>query len=136
MMTSLARIVDDAFGKKLPTLVREVRRLERRARKNKQIYLEESSGLVKKHYSREWRRYVNQSTQDCLSAGSLDASIKVMKSLSEEKTPAEALESINGMGITYFMAGCMATTVAYFHPRGEDFKKYWNENYASLKIEE
>ncbi len=53
---------------------------------------------------------------------------RVCKLLDEGKTPQEAEdEGIKDSGITGFMAGAMASAIAYYHPRGEEFKVYFNK---------
>lgn len=86
--------------------------------------LANSDGLVRKNLVEAWRDYVKRNTKDFYSAGVVEASIKVMKALSEGKTPEEAEKSIDGVGISGFMIGCMTETVSIFHPRGEEFRKY------------
>ena len=107
----------------------KVRRLDEEARNNLEKYLMESSPLVRDDKLEEWREYVRKNTQDFYSAGVVDASIRVMKALSEGKTPKEAEKEIYEMGITGFQAGCMAQTMAYFHLRGEEFREYWNRQF-------
>jgi len=104
-------------------------KLDEEARNNLEKYLKESCSLVKDDKLEEWDAYIRRNTQDFYSAGVVEASIKVMKALSARKTPEEAEQEIHRIGLTGFMAGCMAQTVAYFHPRGEEFKKYWNKRF-------
>ena len=91
-------------------------------------FIEEGRNLVKKELLEEWKEYVRKNTQNFYSAGVVEASVRVMKALSEGKTPEEAEGEIDKR-ITGFMAGCVAQTVAYFHPRGEEFRQYWNRKY-------
>ena len=44
-----------------------------------------------------------------------------------------AKEEANKLGLTGFMAGCMAQAVSHFHPRGEEFKQYWNGKFSNNK---
>ena len=133
-MPTLNTLIDKEFLRKMPGLARELRQLGAEARRKEPLYIEESRGVVREDRWRKWRLYVHQCTQDALSAGSLDASLRVMKELSAGNTPAQALESINGMDITYHMAGSMAEAVSYFHPRGEEFKVYCTKRYPSLNV--
>ena len=43
--------------------------------------------------------------------------------------PEEAARAFYGDGITGFMAGCVAQWIAHFHPRGEEFRVWWNRRY-------
>jgi len=107
----------------------KVQRLNQEAQGKTHTYLEESRGLVREDRVEEWKNYVGKNTQDFYSAGVVDASIRVMKALSEKKTPKEAEETVYDLGITGFQMGCVAQTVSYFHPRGEEFREYWNGQY-------
>lgn len=66
------------------------------------------------------------SNQDPYGHGVVEATCKVGAALDEGKTPEEAEKACHGLGITGFMAGCMAQWVAHFHPRGEEFRRWWN----------
>lgn len=111
---------------------RRIEELNKEARKNYEKYLKEGLALVKDEKRDEWKDYVEKNTQDFYSAGVVDVSIKIMKALSEGKTPEEAAEKeMEGTGITGFQAGCVAQTVSYFHPRGEEFREYWNRLFLS-----
>jgi len=99
-------------------------------------YQREGSPLVRKDKLKEWNEYVEENTQDPYSAEVVRASIRVMKALSEGKTPKEAEKEIAKMRITGFMEAGMAQTVAYFHPRGEEFRRYWNRKFLKFLPEE
>ena len=116
-MPALTTIISEEFLRKMPGLAREIRSLGAEARRKEPSYIEESRGVVRADRWRKWRSNVHRCTGDALSAGSLEASLRVMKALSAGNAPEQALESINGMGITYYMAGSMAEAVSYFHPR-------------------
>ena len=107
----------------------EFQKLDEEARNNSEKYLKEGSSLVKNDKLEEWKEFVENNTKDFYSAGVVEASIKVMKALSEGKTPEQSEKEIYEMGITGFQAGCMARIVVYFHPRGEEFKQYWNRQF-------
>ncbi len=52
---------------------------------------------------------------------------KVGEGLDMELSPEKAENyGVKGSGITGFQAGCMAQWIAYFHPKGEEFRKWWN----------
>ena len=53
---------------------------------------------------------------------------KVCECLDKGLTPKEAEdEGIKDSGITGYQAGVMASMISHFHPRGEEFKKYFNK---------
>ena len=54
----------------------------------------------------------------------------VGEALDEGMTPEEADKQMQGLNLTGFMAGAAAQTVAHFNPRGDQFKKYWNEQFG------
>ena len=39
-------------------------------------------------------------------------------------------DAIKDSGITGFMAGAMASLIAQLHPRGKEFRKYWNNQFG------
>ena len=74
----------------------------------------------------EWEKAV-ENNRDPYGYGVVEATILVCKALDDPNTtPQVAERSCYGMGITGFMAGCMAQWVSHFHPRGEEFRRWWN----------
>lgn len=63
----------------------------------------------------------------------VEAGEAVMKLLDEGKTPEEAIEGLHGLGLTGFMAGAAIAGVCYFHDRGEELKKFWNERHGNAE---
>lgn len=55
--------------------------------------------------------------------------------LDEGKTPEEAMNETNGRNITGFMAGAVASAIAMYHFRGDEFKKWWNESWGRPSAE-
>jgi hypothetical protein len=54
----------------------------------------------------------------------------VGEALDDGETPEEAEKKMNGYHLTGFMAGAVAETIAGFHPRGDEFRKWWNKQYG------
>jgi len=104
-------------------------KLDKQAQKNSASFQDLGRSLVKSDLVEEWTKHVAINTKDFYSAGVIDASLKVMKALSEGKTPKEAEETVYDLGITGFQMGCIAQAVSYFHSRGEEFREYWNGQY-------
>jgi len=102
------------------------RKSDEHARTKTKDYLEQGKILVREDVLNDWETYVTNNTKDSYSARVVDASLRVMQALSEGKTPEEAEKIAYEMGIRVFMAGCMAQVVSHFHPRGNEFKQYWN----------
>ena len=75
----------------------------------------------------EWEKSV-MGNQDGYGHGVVDATVVVCAALDSGKSCDEARNASYGLGITGFMAGCMAQWVAYFHPRGEEFRRFWNKD--------
>jgi hypothetical protein len=109
------------------------RKSDEHARTKTQDYLEQGKSLIREDVLNDWETYVTNNTQDGYSAGVVDASLRVMQALSEGKTPEEAEKVTYEMGITGFMAGGMAQAVSHFHPRGDEFKQYWNRQFMDEK---
>lgn len=85
---------------------------------------------TKKGLEKEWEEAVNKN-KDPYSRAVVGVTVSVCKLLDEGKSPAEAeKEGIKGFGITGFQAGCMAQWIVYFHPRGEEFRKYFNKQFG------
>jgi len=75
----------------------------------------------------EWSDAVDKN-KDSYGYGVVQATVPVCKALDDGLSCEEAEKACYGLGITDFMAGCMAQWIIYFHPRGEEFKKYWNKH--------
>lgn len=54
----------------------------------------------------------------------------VGEELDEGKSPEEAEKAMHGYHISGFMAGAVAGTIVRYHPRGEEFKTWWNERFG------
>lgn len=78
----------------------------------------------------EWKKAVGENCLDGYSFGVVEATIKVFGALDLGKTPEDAIKEVNEMGISGFMAGCMAQWVSQFHIRGEEFRIFWNDKYG------
>jgi len=134
-----------SFGKQIATQFRQRReaeqqkwqekiaRLDEEASSKTYNFIKEGKKLVKPKLKKKWEKYSAKNTKDFYSAGVVEASLRVMIALAEGKTPRLAEKTVDGMGITGFQMGCVAQTVSYFHPRGEEFRRYWNAQYLPKK---
>lgn len=104
-------------------------RLDKKAQKSSIRFRDLGRTLIKSELVDEWDKYVSANTKDFYSSGVVDASLRVMKALSEGKSPKKAEKTVYDLGITGFQMGCVAQEVSYFHPRGEEFREYWNGQY-------
>jgi hypothetical protein len=79
---------------------------------------------------KEWEEAVAKN-QDGYGHAVVDVTVKACKYLDEGLSCKKAEDKgVKGSGITGFMAGCMAQWITYFHPRGEEFRKYWNKQFG------
>jgi hypothetical protein len=110
---------------------------DERARAMRGRFIKDGMALIKQGMSDEWRAWVTERTEDRYSAKIVDSTIGVMKALSEGKTPEEAEKAMSEQAATpYSIATAVAVAVAYFHPRGEEFSNYWNDEKVVACVEE
>jgi len=82
---------------------------------------------LKKGLEEEWQKAVNKN-KDGYGKGVIKIVEKVCSELDKGKSPQEAESiGIEDSGITGFQAGAMASMINYFHPRGDEFRKYFNK---------
>jgi hypothetical protein len=79
---------------------------------------------------KEWRGFKERNSKDGYSACCIKAIEIVGDDLDRGKTPKEAMnsEEIYGLGLTGFMAGCVASSISHYHTRGEEFRRWWNKD--------
>lgn len=86
--------------------------------------------------TKQWNGYVEKN-QDEYGSAVIDVIVKVCTELDKGKKPEEAEAiGIKDSGITGYMAGVMASAIAHFHPRGDEFNKYWNKKCGGTGEEE
>jgi len=82
---------------------------------------------VKKGLEKEWQEAVNKN-KDEYGKAVIKVIEKVCIELDKGKSPQEAEAiGIKDSDITGYQAGIMASMINYFHPRGDEFKKYFNK---------
>lgn len=82
---------------------------------------------VKNGLGLEWQRTVNINRYSDYGYAVILATIAVIKELDDtDRTPEQAFTAIDDLGLTGFMAGAAAQQVSYFHPRGEEFRTWYN----------
>lgn len=81
---------------------------------------------VKPGLENEWEEAV-ANNQDPYGHRVVEATIAVGNALDKGVACDEAEKACHGLGVTGFMAGCMAQWIMYFHPRGEEFQSHWNK---------
>ena len=69
-------------------------------------------------------------SKDGYSKAVVDAGEAVGNALDEGKTPKQAEKAMDDFDVTGFMAGCIAQAIAHFHPKGEEYRKYWNNQWG------
>lgn len=78
-----------------------------------------------------WQEYVEKN-QDPYGWGCIDVASKLGKNLDDGMTPEAAEKAaIKGSGITGYMMGVVAQMIWTMHPRGEEFKKYFNGEFGA-----
>ena len=82
---------------------------------------------IKKGLKREYKNYVKINSNHFYSKAVIDYTEKVGDLLDKGLEPKEAFwTGVKDSGITGFQSGCIASAIARFHPRGEEFRKWWN----------
>jgi hypothetical protein len=107
----------------------EKRKLDEQARTKTAQFTETGKTLIKKELLDKWIKYVYNNTKGFYSALVVEASLGVMEALSKGKSLAKAKDEMHKAGISFFQAGCVAQAISYFHPRGKEFKQYWNRQF-------
>lgn len=79
----------------------------------------------------EWKKTAGENCLDGYSFGVIEATIKVFGGLDRGLSPEEANKEVYDMGISGFMAGCMAQWVSKYHIRGEEFRVFWNKEWGA-----
>jgi len=137
------KIVALSFGEEIAEEFRKKREEEEKAWRKKEtqlnkeikkkalLLIREGEAVVKPELKNEWNKFASRNTQDFYSGAVVEATVRIMKVLSEGRSPAEAEATVNEMGLTGFQMGCVAQVVVYFHPRGEEFRQYWNRQFLS-----
>ena len=83
---------------------------------------------IKRGLKKEWDKAVKNNSKDGYSLAVVKATESVGEALDEGKTIQEAHDAMHGHDLTGFMAGCVASWIARFHPRGEEFRVWWNKD--------
>jgi len=55
---------------------------------------------------------------------------RILKGLTDGKSPREAWELRKGYGLSLFAAGFVARIVGDYAPRGEEFRSFWNGKFG------
>lgn len=97
--------------------------------------LERSQGIIREILVPEWEGVVRSNLDNSYNNEFINASLEVMIALSKDQTPEEALSRVYDMDVGVQMAVVIAQAVAYFHPRGKEFREYWNKNYLYARFD-
>ena len=88
---------------------------------------------VKPGMEAEYAEYVGKN-QDGYGNCAVCSGAALGAALDRGETPEQAERSMcdseAGKELSGFLAGCAVEQVAHFHPRGEEFRKWWNERYG------
>lgn len=81
--------------------------------------------------AKEWQKYMDLN-QDSYGFGVIEVASKLGKNLDDGMTPADAEKAaVKDSGITGYMMGVVAQVIWTLHPRGEEFKKYFNSEFGA-----
>jgi len=94
------------------------------------LLIKEGERLVKPELKRKWRNFLFN-MQDFYSIKVFETALKIMKFLSEGKTFQKTKETITDYalkeGLSPFHLEGVLKIVSYFHFRGKEFEKYWEQ---------
>lgn len=80
--------------------------------------------------AKDWQASLKKN-QDPYGFAVLEVVSKLGANLDAGMSPEKAEDkAIEGSGITGFMAGAMASMIAQLHPRGAEFREYWNGQFG------
>ena len=96
-------------------------------RKKTEEYIVSGKKLIKEGLSEEWEKYVKLRNQDYYSSRIIDASINGMRALSEGEGLEKVIKIADEMELTLHQKDYMTQAIVYFHPKGEEYRIYWNE---------
>lgn len=80
----------------------------------------------------DYKEYVDINSNDDYSKACIIAVEKVGELLDKGKTCEQAEKGMYGQGLTGFMAAMVCRGIWKYHPRGEEFKIYWNKKHGGF----
>lgn len=83
---------------------------------------------VKPGLEAQYEEYVNKN-YDFYGNGVIVAAALWAKAIDDGEPFENAIRAADKMGITGFMAGCAAESIAHYHPRGDEFRRWWNKKH-------
>jgi len=99
-----------------------------RDRANK-VLMPDMTGLVMSlipEKEKEWVEWANNNTKDAYSACCVKAVMLVSAGLDKGMTPEEAANETDKLGLTGNQMSGVVHAVSYYHPRGDEFRRWWN----------
>ena len=81
--------------------------------------------MIKNGLEKEWET-AKANNRDPYGGQVVIATEAIGKALDDGLSVKEAHDKMHGFGLTGFMAGCVAQWIAHFHPRGEEYRQWWN----------
>ncbi len=82
---------------------------------------------IKEELKEQYKTEMGKNCLDGYSFGVVQATVGVIGRLDQGQSPEEASEYMGEMGISGFMAGCVAQWISKFHERGDEYRKWWNK---------
>jgi len=85
---------------------------------------------IKKGLEKKYKEYLEINSNSPYAEAVLICVEKVGKNLDLNMDCKKAFwDGIGDLGITGFQSGCIASAISKYHPRGEEFRKWWNIEY-------
>lgn len=67
--------------------------------------------------------------QDPYGHAAIEAVVAAGKQLDAGATPEQSIKPWDQIDLTGYLAGCAAGMIAHYHPRGDEFRRWWNLRY-------
>lgn len=99
--------------------------------------IEEGEFLVKSELKSEWPKYVIDGARDVFCTYTIEISLKIMKVLTEGKSPKEAKETVEEklvLKITPHQMRYITPAIFKFHSRGKEFREYYIKQYIKKDL--
>lgn len=86
---------------------------------------------IKKGLNRKYAAYCKINMDGGYSQCVIEATESVGSLLDGGASPERALwDGVRGFGITGFQSGCLAQAISYYHPRGNEFRIWFNKEHG------
>ena len=109
----------------------ERKKADEAAKASKPRFIEEGKALVKPETVDEWIKFVDINCDDAYSSCVVKGTLFMMKKFEEGLSFEEADKAVDDeFGLTGFLAGAIAQSLAHFAKQGEEYRQYWNKQFG------